>query len=279
MKLTPGANAEQIGTQIGKYITTRNEKRKDVVVDSYILEPFKTSYNQNDIRSSWVTHRMSPEPLFIFSSMAFIILLIACFNLTNTSIAMTARRLKEVGVRKAIGAGRSQIVSQFLLETFLTITLSLIVGWMLAQIIVPAFASMWNLPYGLEDMSGLNLFIALILLVFLAALVAGIYPALLSSGFKPTLLLKGDAKIKGTNVLARALVGMQFALSVIVLIGGVVFVQNAKFQDTMEFGYDTDMVITVQLQGERDFELMEKAILTNPKILSVGVSDGNVRKQ
>jgi ABC-type antimicrobial peptide transport system permease subunit len=276
MGLTPGSNAKQIATQISKYVPTRNEKRKDVLVDSYILEPFKTSDNQNDIRASWVTYRMSPEPLFIFSSMAFIILLIACFNLTNTSIAMTAKRLKEIGVRKAIGAGRSQIVSQFLLETLLTISLSLVVGWLLAQIIVPAFTSMWNLPYGLEDMSGLNLFIALILLVFLAAMVAGIYPALLSSRFKPTLLLKGGAKIKGTNVLTRALVGMQFALSVIVLIGGVVFIQNAKFQDTMEFGYDTDMVITVQLQGERDFDLMEKAILTNPKILSVGVSDGNV---
>ncbi len=274
--LTPGADAEQISSQFSKYIPVRNEKRTDVVVQSYILEPFKSRYNQNDIRASWVTHRMSPEPLIIFSSMAFIILLIACFNLTNTSIAMTAKRLKEVGVRKAIGAGRSQIISQFLFETLLTITLSLVVGWLLAQIIVPAFSSMWNLPYGLKDMNGLNLFIALIILVFLAALVAGLYPALLSSKFKPTLLLKGGIKIKGTNVLTRTLVGMQFALSVIVLIGGVVFIQNAKYQDTMEFGYDTDMVITVQLQGERDFELMEKAILPNPKILSVGVSDGNV---
>ena len=276
LALTPGVDPNQISTQFKKYIPVRNEKRKDVLVESYVLEPFKTLYDQNDIRSSWVTHRMSPEPLVIFSSMAFIILLIACFNLTNTSIAMTAKRLKEVGVRKAIGADRSQIISQFLFETLLTITLSLIVGWLLAQIIVPAFSSMWNLPYGLEDMNGLNLFIALILLIFLAALIAGIYPALLSSRFKPTLLLKGGVKIKGTNVLTRALVGMQFALSVIVLIGGVVFIQNAKFQDTLEFGYDTDMVITVQLQGERDFDLMEKAILTNPKILSVGVSDGNV---
>jgi hypothetical protein len=219
---------------------------------------------------------MSPEPLVIFTSMALIILLIACFNLTNTSIAMTARRLKEVGVRKAIGAARSQIISQFLLETLLTITLSLVVGLLLAQLIVPAFSNMWNLPYGLKDMDGLNLFIALILLVFSAALVAGIYPALLSSSFKPTTLLKGSVKIKGTNVLTRMLVGMQFALSVIVLIAGVVFMQNSRFQDTIEFGYDKDMVITVTLQGERDFDLLEKAITTNPKVLSVGVSDGNV---
>lgn len=276
MALTAPENAKQISAQFRKYIPTRNERRTDLVVDSYVLEPFKTTDSQNDVRSSWVLHRMSPEPLVIFTSMALIILLIACFNLTNTSIAMTAKRLKEVGVRKAIGAARSQIISQFLLETLLTISLSLLVGWLLAQLIVPAFSSMWNFPYGLEDMDGLNLFIALILLVFAAALVAGIYPALLSSKFKPTLLLKGAVKIKGTNMLTRTLVGIQFALSVIVLIAGVVFIQNSRFQDTIEFGYDNDMVITVTLQGERDFDLMEKAIIANPKILSISVSDGNV---
>jgi hypothetical protein len=77
-------------------------------------------------------------------------------------------------------------------------------------------------------------------------------------------------------MLTRTLVGLQFALSVIVLIAGVVFIQNSKFQEQIEFGYDKDMVITLNIQGERDFELMEKAISAHPKILSVGVSDGNV---
>ena len=276
MELTTPENAEQVSKQLAKYIPARNKARTDVVIDSYLLEPFKSSYDQGDINSSWVNYRISPEPLVIFTGMALIILLIACFNLTNTSIAMTAKRLKEVGVRKAIGAARGQIISQFLLETLITISLSLVVGLLMAQIIVPAFSNMWQLPYGLEDMNGLNLFVALIILVFLAAMIAGIYPAFLSSKFKPTLLLKGTVRIKGTNMLTRTLVGMQFALSVIVLIGGVVFIQNTKFQDSIEFGYDKDMVMTLSIQGERDFEIMEKAILTNPKILEVAVSDGNV---
>jgi ABC-type antimicrobial peptide transport system permease subunit len=276
MKLTSPENAPQISAQFSKYIPERNRLRTDMVVDAYLLEPFKIAYDQNDIRYSWVNHRMSPAPLVIFTSMALIILLIACFNLTNTSIAMTAKRLKEVGVRKAIGAARGQIISQFLLETLITISLSLIVGLLLAQVIVPAFASMWNFPYGLEDMNGLNLFIALVVLVFISALIAGIYPAISSSKFKPTLLLKGDVKIKGTNMLTRMLVALQFALSVIVLIAGVVFIQNTRYQDTIKFGYDKEMVITLSIQGERDFEIMEKAVVSNPKILSVGVSDGNI---
>ena len=275
-ELSSPQNASQISAQFSKYIPNRNKLRTDMVVESYQLEPFKSAFTQDDVRYAWVNHRISMVPLVIFTSMAVLILLIACFNLTNTSIAMTAKRLKEVGVRKAVGAGRWQIASQFLLETLITISLSLLVGLLMAQIIVPAFYTMWRLPYGLEDLNGLNLFIALIFLVFLAALLAGVYPALFSSKFKPTLLLKGDVKIKGTNVLTRMLVASQFALSVIVLIAGVVFIQNSKFQEKIKFGYDKEMIVTVSLQGESDFKAMEAAIARNPKILSVAVSDGNI---
>jgi putative ABC transport system permease protein len=273
--LSSPENAGSIAKQCAKYIPLRNKARTDMVVESYELVPFKTNFNQDDIRWTWAFVQISYVPLVIFTAMAMLILLIACFNLTNTSIAMTTKRLKEVGIRKAIGAARTQIVMQFLLETVCTIVLSVGVGLLMAQVIVPAFISMWQLPYGLEDMDGVNLFIALIALVFLASLVAGMYPALFSSKFKPTQLLKGSVSVKGTNVLTRTLVAAQFALSVIVLIAGIVFVQNTKFQEDIKFGYDKEKLITVRLQGERDFLAIEQALTENPKILSVAVSEGN----
>jgi putative ABC transport system permease protein len=276
VELTTPSGAASIGKQLSKYIPHRNEVRPDVFVSSFELIPFKSTINADEINGSWIRHRINHIPLFVFSGMGLLILLIACFNLTNTSIAMTAKRLKEVGVRKAIGAAGSQIVTQFLFETLLTILLSLFVALLMAQIIVPAFAGMWHLPYGLEDLSGMNLIIALLITVFVASLLAGLYPALFSNRFKPTVLLKGGVKIKGTNGLTRTLVAAQFALSVIVLIGGVVFVQNSHYQEQIQFGYDKDMIITVALQGERQFEAMEKAISANPRILSVGVADGTI---
>jgi ABC-type antimicrobial peptide transport system permease subunit len=231
VQLSSPENANDIAKKFDKYIPIRNKTRTDMVVDAYRLEPFKSNFTQDDIRYNWVNLRISALPLIVFTSMAGLILLIACFNLTNTSIAMTSKRLKEVGVRKAIGAARAQIVSQFLLETIITITIATIAGLLMAQVIVPAFVNMWRLPYNLKDLSGVNLFIALILLVFLTSLLAGIYPALFSSKFKPTALLKGTVQIKGTNFLTRTLVALQFALSVIVLIGGVVFIQNTRYQD------------------------------------------------
>ena len=170
VELASTENADDIAKKFDKYIPTRNKVRTDMVVDAYRLEPFKSKFTQDDIRYNWVTMRIGALPLVVFTSMAALILLIACFNLTNTSIAMTARRLKEVGIRKAIGAARAQIVSQFLLETIITITMALVVGLLMAQVIVPAFVNMWKLPYNLKDLSGLNLFITLIMLVFLTVI-------------------------------------------------------------------------------------------------------------
>lgn len=275
-ELSSPENADQVSKAFSKYIPKRNELRTDVKVEAYELVPFKSNYTQDDLRYNWVSHRVGALPLIVFCSMAGIILLIACFNLTNTSIAMTARRLKEVGVRKAIGALRKQIIAQFLFETVFIICISLLVGLLMAQFIVPAFTSMWRIEFALKDLNGLNFFISLIGMLFLASILAGIYPALFSSKLKPTMLLKGGVKIKGTNLLTRTLIAFQFALSVIVLVAGIAFIRNTKFQESIKFGYDKDMVVTVRMQGEKDYDIMKAAIASNSKILSVGVSDGNL---
>jgi putative ABC transport system permease protein len=273
------ASPEQAGAitkQLNRYIPVRNEKRKDMTVDEFRLEPFKSYFTGDDIQGSYVVVRMPLAPLVIFVAMAAVILLIACFNLTNTSIALAGKRLKEVGIRKVTGATGMQLVLQFLLETAITITLSLFIGIMIAQLIVPAFATMWGLPYGLADLNSMNLLLAMMVLLFLTSFISGIYPAFYNSRFKPAALLKGTVKFKGSNYFTRTLVALQFALSVVVLIAGVVFIQNTRFQEGINFGYDVDRVITVRIQGEREYKAMENAILANPQVLSVSVSDGNL---
>jgi putative ABC transport system permease protein len=276
VELTTPENAASMTKQFAKFIPIRNEAKKDEVIESFQLEPFKANFSQDNLSWGQVNVKIGMAPLIIFSTMAFLILLIACFNLTNTSIAMTSKRLKEVGVRKVVGASRSQVVSQFLFETIITILLALVAGYSLSLIIVPAFTEMWRLPYSMDDLSGVNLVVALMIMVFIAAILAGIYPALYNSKFKPVVLLKGNVKVKGTNALTRTLVTIQFALCVILLIAGVVFIQNTKFQEAIQFGYDKEMVVTVSIQNESEFTTMESKILSNPKILKVGVSDHSV---
>ncbi|MEQ6119986.1 FtsX-like permease family protein [Reichenbachiella sp. MALMAid0571] len=269
-ELTAHNQAPYISEQFNKYIERRNKEKTDRVVKSYQLQQFKTYYDREQVQWSQINLPMSITPMVVFISMALIILMIACFNMTNTSIAMTAQRMKEVGIRKVVGATKWQIISQFLFETLLVILLSLVAGLFMSNIITPAFTDMWNLNYGMEDLNGLNLIIALLIIIFFTSLIAGIYPALSSSRFVPVLLLKGNLKIKGSTLLSKSLITIQFALSVIVLIAGVMFVQNTKYQEKVKFGYDKDMVYMIKVSGEKEFEVMENDLRSNPKILKIG---------
>lgn len=266
VELTNPAHYTQMKEQFQAYVPLRNEMKEDAKVASFELHPFKSSVTQDDIAWSMINVRMSLIPLIVFSVMALMILLIACFNLTNTSIAIATKRLKEVGVRKTMGASRFQIVIQFMLEMVMTILLSLIVGYAFSNILVKEFVDMWNLPYTLSDLNGLNFVIMLLILIFVTALTAGLYPALFSSKFNPVVLLKGNVKIKGTNFFTKTLVGAQFAISVIVLLNGIVFMQNTRFQEKVDFGYDMEKVLTVNVQSEQEYKVLKNRAASNPQV-------------
>jgi putative ABC transport system permease protein len=272
-ELTSSEQAPILSQQFNQYLERRNKEKPDRTVNSYELHQFKSNFNQDDINWSPANLRISMLPLVVFVSMAMMILLIACFNMTNTSIALTARRLKEVGIRKVVGAAKWQVVTQFLLETLVVIVLALIAGLAIAQILVPAFLTMWDLGYTMEDLSGINLVFTLLSLVFFTSILGGIYPAIFNSKFKPIVLLKGNVKVKGTNMLTRSLLTVQFALSVIVLIAGISFVQNTEYQEGINLGYDKNEVLLIPIQGEKTYSVLKNEVKSNPKVELVGVSN------
>ncbi|MCK5470391.1 MAG: ABC transporter permease, partial [Cyclobacteriaceae bacterium] len=157
-----------------------------------------------------------------------------------------------------------------------TIFLSIIVGLAMSTILVPEFAAMWGLEYGLEDLNGINMIFTLLILLFVSALLAGAYPALHNSKFKPVALLKGATRIKGTNPLTRILLVVQFSLSVIVLVGGVIFTMNADFQKQVSFGYDLKKILTVSVQSESEYNKLKSAIQQNSKIEEISVTDHHI---
>ena len=262
--------------QLNAYVSVRNEAKKDTKTTSYELIPFNETLYQDEANYSFLNSKIPVFPLMIFMTLAFIILLIACFNLTNTTVALTIKRLKEIGVRKVVGARRSQIVTQFLFEMVFTILLSIIVGLAMSSVLVPEFAAMWGLEYGLGDLNGINMAFALLVLLLISALLAGVFPALHNSKFKPVALLKGATRVKGTNPLTRILLVVQFSLSVIVLVGGVIFTLNADFQKNVSFGYNLKKVLTVTVPSESVYNKLKSAIQQNSKIEAISVTDHHI---
>lgn len=266
------SQASTIAAGMNKYVKLRNEAQPEARSVNYELMPFMQVLSPNDVRSSDLHLRIPNIALVIFVTLGGIILLIACFNLTNTTLALSARRLKEIGIRKVVGSGSRQIAGQFLLEITFTIAMAVAVGFALALYLIPEFAAMWQLPFGLKELNSMNIVIALLTLLFITALLAGAYPAIAGSKQSPLLLFKGSTKIGGTNFFIRTLLTTQFALSIMVLIGGVTFTRNANYQDNISFGYDKDMLITALIQGPQEAEALSNAIRSNPKIESSAAS-------
>lgn len=272
VKLKEKQNESAVEQQMMNYVALRNEKKEDAKVIKFKLEPFEEAANQDDVNWSQFNLKISNMPIVVFITMAFIILLIASFNLTNTSVAMASNRFKEIGIRKVAGATKSQIIWQFLFEMLIIVLLSLMLGLVISKFLSDEFVDMWGLPYSLKDINGMNLVVTLIMLVFLTAILAGLYPAMVSTRFRPVTLMKSKVKIKGSSAFTKSLVTLQFALSIIVLICGVAFTQNSKFQEQLDYGFSYRDVLSIFIQDESQYKVMKSRALMNPKVKETAVT-------
>ena len=184
----------------------------------------------------------------LFSVIATFILLIACINFMNLSTARASRRIKEVGVKKAIGAMRRNLISQYLGESTLIALFSLAVGLGVVWALLPKFNEITGKQLNLTVDPTIMLFVAVI--VLLTGVIAGSYPALYLSRFNPAAVLKGKLTSLAGEVWARkGLVVFQFALSIILIVSVWVVYKQIDFIQTKNLGYDKDNVIIMGREG------------------------------
>lgn len=181
-----------------------------------------------------------------FAAIAFCILLIACVNFTNLSTARGAQRAREVGVRKALGAGRAQLVAQFLGEALLYTFGSLLVAIALVELMLPAFNAFLDTPLAIDYFGDVPLMVTLVLLVPLVSLLAGAYPAVYLSAFDPSRVLKGDVtRGKSGARLRSGLVVAQFAISISLLIVTAIVYQQTSFARSLDRGFDIAPIVVL----------------------------------
>jgi predicted permease len=174
----------------------------------------------------------------IFSLIAIFIILIACINFMNLSTALSAKRAKEVGLRKTIGALRSQLIGQFLVESFLVAFISLLVGIMLVFLLLPFFNefTVRNISFSLLNLKTIA---SLLGIIFVVGIVSGAYPALYLSSFKPIKVLKGVKAFTGQkSFLRNGLVVTQFGISLVLIIGTLVVYKQLQFIQNRDIGFN-----------------------------------------
>ncbi|HMJ70260.1 MAG TPA: ABC transporter permease [Cyclobacteriaceae bacterium] len=274
MKLTDINNRSDIARQMSQYSKLVNDASPNVTSVSYELVPFRQPIMQQDIAGSELRLPIPYVALIVFTTLGVLILLIACFNLTNTTLAITSKRMKEIGIRKVVGSGKRQIVVQLLFEIMIMVLIAIGSAAALSTFIVPRFCEMWGLQYGLSDLNGTNVLLVILLLLFVVSVVAGLYPAIYNSRLNAVVLFKG-AKARGTTIISRILLTGQFALSAIVLIGGITFTQNAAYQADLDFGYDHEDILVLSTGQQANFNGIRDAVARQSSVVAnAGAANG-----
>jgi ABC-type antimicrobial peptide transport system permease subunit len=261
-----------------QYIPVQNDAREDFKIEKFRLVPLtKMAHMAWDIWSNWFRQSLHPAAVTAPPVMAIFILLIACFNFMNTAIAFSSRRLKEIGIRKVAGSKKIQIIGQFMGEYFLLSLLSIILAVFFGRYLVSLYSSMWEyLDISLSFREYPELWILLPLLLIITTLLAGAYPSFYISRFNPVYIFQDKLKIGSRNILSKILLTLQFMISVLALVSGIIFSRNARFQDNIYLGYDKDNIIAVPIRNHSHFIAFRDAVRTNPKIESVGESEEHI---
>jgi putative ABC transport system permease protein len=262
-----------VDKQIQEFIGNNNRVREDFQIAEFTLDPMTTlAHGDRDENVQAITWPAPPVAAIIGSViMSTLILLIACFNLTNTAIAISSRRLKEIGIRKVMGSRRIQLIIQFIGETTVICFLALVVGMAVSDFMVEGWNRMTNNNIHLEpdyyNTPGFLFFLAGVLLI--TGTLAGSYPAFYISRFKPVSILKGKLKFGGTNYFTRTLLGLQFAISLMAIVSAIAFMQNARYQKNYDLGFDARGSVIVRVDDRKEFDTYRNALQFNPEILSV----------
>jgi putative ABC transport system permease protein len=250
--------AIQEGT--AKYKSLQNKVQPDWSVSSFAFEPLATLHERaGNIRDA-IVHDYNVEGRIGMPIIAIFMILLACFNYINIAIVSAAKRLKEIGVRKVIGANRSKVVVQFLAENLVITFFALVVGFLLCFFIfLPWFVQFtgWDLEIRLLNR---NIWIFLLALLFLTGIASGIYPAFYISRFEAIKIFKGSVEFGKKNPLTKIFLGVQMILACITITAAVVFTQNNGYQNSQSWGYRQDGVVYVNVPDQVAYEKMNAAM-------------------
>jgi len=254
----------------------------ELVASGGHFEYFATPLTDIHLRSHL---RFEQEPnsdiayVYIFSVVAFAILLIACVNFINLATARSASRAKEVGVRKTVGSSRSQLIRQFLVETTVLGFLAILVALPPIQFLLPFFNNLTGKSLSVSYLLNAATIPQLIGLGVLVGFLAGIYPAFFLASFDPVAVLKGESKgrTKG-SWMRNILVVFQFSVSIVLIIGTLAVYQQLDYIQDKNLGFNKDQVVIVKKVDDlgQKIKPLRQELLRHSGIVSVSNSSNMI---
>jgi putative ABC transport system permease protein len=265
VQLEPGSDPKKIEARFPDFILKHmGAKMKELNYGAkFFLQPVSDIHLRSNIAKEAEANGSEREVTFL-SIIGVFILLIAWINYINLSTAKSMERAREVGLRKVVGAAKSQLISQFLFESLLINIIALVIAWATVMVAMPFFrdflgkdiaAGFFTTGLGSEP----AFWVVFITLFVAGALLVGLYPSFVLSSFRPTSVLKGLFVKPAMGIsLRRVLVSFQFILSIILIAGTLIVSRQLAFMRNTDLGYDKDQVLVIKTPGIGDSTLPAK---------------------
>ncbi|MBG9377561.1 ABC transporter permease [Panacibacter sp. DH6] len=286
--VNPGSNVEAVEKQIQKFyikdasatFTALNLKYggpPDAKMETYFLQPFTDMHLNTQLPAqNGLSNQSNPVYSYILSGIALFILLIACINFVNLTVARSVKRAKEIGIRKVVGGDRRQLITQFLGESFVLCFLAFVMAIVLAIIVLPVFNDLANKKLAFSYLADARLVVGYIALFAVTSLLAGFYPALVLSGYKPVETLYSKFTLRGKNYLQKSLVVLQFALASFLIIATFTVYSQFDFLTHTDLGYDNTNIVKLQVNNlsHQKAALFKSELLKNANIVDAAAKNG-----
>ncbi len=253
-----------------------NKKYVAVIFDQFDIKVKYEMINIQDIHLH-STFQGEPEPLgnikyiYIFGAVGIFLILIASINYMNLSTARSMKRSLEVGIRKVMGAQRGALVRQFISESVLLTLAGLLISLLLLTILVPFLNNQLQTRLDLANLTQPGVLLAISIMLIITGVLSGSYPAFYLSSFKPVDVLKGKGGKSGNKYLRSVLVGIQFSISIFMLIGTLVIYQQMQFLRNEDLGFDKEKVIRFVLNSREDrakWPVLRDKLLQDPNVVN-----------
>lgn len=258
-----------------KYSQAHNSKSPKYPISNFNFIPFdqltKTEYQ---IVGS-VVGRENPSTLIGTIFFGLLLIFIACFNYVNIAIVSATKRLKEIGLRKSVGASKNQLVFQFLSQNVFMCLFAVITGVILAHVILlPIFNSFFPFELSLS-FTDPTLWLFLIVIALSTGLLSGMYPAFYVSSFSATNIFQGKEKFGSSkNYLFKFFLGIQFAFTFLIIFSGISFISNSAYQKAKDWGYNQDGLVVIPTATNEQFTALFNKLSSYPEITSIsGTAD------
>jgi len=246
-------------------------------LETYSLQPFLNIHLSKDLSAQNGLQKASnPVYAYILSGIALFVLLIANINFVNLTVSRSVRRAKEIGIRKAIGSDRRQLIIQFLGESFVLCAIAFALAIILAQLALPLFNDLSNKKLAISYLFDFKLLAGYFALFLLTGLLAGFYPAIILSGYKPVETLYSRFTLKGNGGLQKSLVVFQFTLAAFLIIATFTIYSQFNYLTKAELGYDDRDIIIVNKDNmsHQEAAVFKHELLSYPDIAYVAPKNG-----